>query len=323
MQDIIAGFTNGFGVSVSDVYLVKTDSSGNSLWTKTFGGLSSDMGNFVNQTADSGYIITGVTTTFGAGGWDVYLIKTDSDGNPLWTKTFGGTVNEGGNSVQQTMDGGYVILGYTNSFGAGSQDAFLIRTDSSGNLLWTKTFGGTGYDNGLSVQQTNDGGYIITSSTPSFGTPANVYLVKTDILGNSGCNEGSTSTIVTIPAPQVTSPVTIVTSPLTIVTTPTTIVGSGGTVTTLCTTVGIQSEITNPKSEISLSPNPFSNKLTITTKTNEPLEITLFDITSRKLLQQQFTNSTSINTSHLSKGIYIYELHNKNGFIKKGKVVKD
>jgi OOP family OmpA-OmpF porin len=86
-------------------------------------------------------------------------------------------------------------------------------------------------------------------------------------------------------------------------------------------TVGIN-EIKN-NDELILFPNPFSDKLTITSKTNQPLEITLFDITSQKLIQQQFTNSTTINTSHLSKGIYIYELRTKNGVIKKGKVVKD
>jgi hypothetical protein len=88
-----------------------------------------------------------------------------------------------------------------------------------------------------------------------------------------------------------------------------------------CLTVGIMENINS--TYISISPNPFSDKLTIASKTNQPLEITLFDITSRKLLQQQFTNAISLNTSQLSKGIYIYELRTKNGVIKKGKVVKD
>lgn len=182
---IIAGSTSSFGALYeSDVYLIKTDSSGNEEWEKTFGGSEDEAGWSVQQTTDGGYIITGCTDS--TANWlpDVYLVKTDSSGNEEWEKTFGGTDQDYGYSVQQTSDNGYVISGKTESMGAGYEDVYLIKTDSSGNLAWEKTFGGTGWEAGNSVQQTTDAGYIIAGYTAPPETGGDVYLVKTDSNGN-------------------------------------------------------------------------------------------------------------------------------------------
>jgi hypothetical protein len=176
---IITGHTYSFGAGGYDVYLIKTNSSGDTLWTKTYGGANNDYGYSVQQTSDGGYIIAGHTGSFGAGGDNVYLIKADSSGDTLWTKTYGGTGGDHGSSVQQTSDGGYIIAGGTYSFGAGNADVYLIKADSSGDTLWTKTYGGTSSDFGRSVQQISDGEYIIAGETGSFGAgSSDVYLIK-------------------------------------------------------------------------------------------------------------------------------------------------
>jgi hypothetical protein len=181
---IVAGYTFSYGAGGSDFYLIKTDATGNELWSQTFGGNSSDDGYSVQQTSDGGYIITGVTFSYGAGGLDVYLVKTDTNGNELWNQTYGGSSDDRGWSVQQTSDGGYIIAGNTNSYGAGGDDVYLIKIDATGNELWSQTFGGSSADRGYSVQQTSDGGYIITGDTWSYGAGgSDVYIIRTDASG--------------------------------------------------------------------------------------------------------------------------------------------
>jgi hypothetical protein len=182
---IITGRTSSFGTGASDVYLIKTDANGNPIWDRTFGGSNYECGYSVQQTSDSGYIIAGYTDSFGAGNNDVYLIKTDSTGNPTWERTIGGAEADEGFCVQKTSDGGYTITGRTQSFGLGYWDVYLIKTDSNGNQIWERTLGGAYWDEGHCVQQTSDGGYIIAGVTSSFGPPdPNLYLIKVDENGN-------------------------------------------------------------------------------------------------------------------------------------------
>jgi len=189
---VIAGRTASFGAGDFDAYLIRTDASGDTLWTRTYGGTDYDEGCSVQPTADGGYIVTGYTGSYGAGHGDVYLVKTNSSGDTLWTRTYGGTLEDNGLSVLQTSDSGYIISGHAASFGAGYYDVYLIKTDASGNKLWTRTYGGTNFDGGCSVQRTADGGYVIAGRTESFGAGDNdVFLIKTDSLGNVGAVEES------------------------------------------------------------------------------------------------------------------------------------
>jgi len=182
---IIAGYTYCYGAGF-DILLIKTDENGDSLWTRTFGGGLDDEANSAQQTFDGGYIIAGETKSYGSGGYDFWLIKTDENGNEIWNETFGGSGSEQAKSVQQTSDGGFVIAGYTTSYGAGLSDVWLIKTDENGNEIWNSTFGGSDYENARSVQQTTNGGYIITGYTKSYGEgEADFWLIKTNANGDS------------------------------------------------------------------------------------------------------------------------------------------
>jgi len=181
----IAGVTLSFGAGEPDVYVVKLDANGNLQWTRTIGGKKEDIGASLIQTSDGGYAIAGVTQSFGAGKWDVYVVKLDANGNLQWTRTIGGPGDEIGFSLIQTSDGGYAIAGYTESFGAGEKDVYVVKLDAKGNLQWTKTIGGPAVEDGGSLIQTSDGGYAIAGSTTSFGAGyTDVYVVKLNANGN-------------------------------------------------------------------------------------------------------------------------------------------
>jgi hypothetical protein len=174
-----------FGAGLKDVWLIRTGATGDTVWTRTFGGANNDKAYSVVQTADGGYIILGATYSFSAGSSDAWLIKTDANGDTTWVRTYGGADYDRGNSVAQTTDGGYIIAGETESFGAGEDDVWLIKTDASGDTVWTHTYGGTARDLGYSVTQTTDDGYIVAGRTSSSGAGCDVLLIKTDKYGDT------------------------------------------------------------------------------------------------------------------------------------------
>ncbi|MCJ7423483.1 hypothetical protein MUP01_04340, partial [Candidatus Bathyarchaeota archaeon] len=144
----LAGRTASFTGSPSnfDFWLVKTDASGNEQWSKTYGGWLFEAVLALVQTTDGGYALAGETSSFGAGNGDFWLVKTDASGNEQWNKSYGGTNYDQPCALVQTGDGGYALAGGTDSFGAGSRDFWLVKTDSVGNAQWNRTYGGTDYD---------------------------------------------------------------------------------------------------------------------------------------------------------------------------------
>jgi len=181
---IVAGHTKSFGVG-GDAYVLKLNSDGNLAWQKTFGGNGDDVVYSVQETTDDGYIVAGYTNSFGAGGYDIYILKLNSNGTVIWQKTFGGGLDDKAYSIQQTTDGGYIVAGYTNSFGSGSYDVYILKLNSDGSLAWQKTFGGNNEDYAYSIQQTTDGGYIVAGYTRSLGAGKyDVYVLKLNSDGN-------------------------------------------------------------------------------------------------------------------------------------------
>jgi hypothetical protein len=152
---------------------------------KAIGGPASEEDSSLIQTSDGGYAIAGITTSFGVGEANVYVVKLDANGNLQWTKTIGGKGWDMGFSLIQTSDGGYAIAGFTPSFGAGGGDVYVVKLNANGNLQWTKTIGGENWEVGHSLIQTSDGGYAIAGFTSSFGAGEDdVYVVKLDANGN-------------------------------------------------------------------------------------------------------------------------------------------
>jgi hypothetical protein len=176
---IIVGWTtSAFGMRV---YLVKTDFTGKELWSKMFGGEGDSRGISVQETPDRGYIIAGETNSSSIYE-QVYLIKTDFNGKEIWSKIFGADGDKFGDTVQQTTDGGFIVVGSTNAYDPGLQ-VFLLKTDSAGNKFWDKAFRDSAFSFGYFVQQTSDGGYIISGSTLPDNSNRQIYLLKTDSTG--------------------------------------------------------------------------------------------------------------------------------------------
>jgi hypothetical protein len=150
-------------------------------WRKTFGGTLRDIGSSLIQTTDGGFALVGETFSYGAGETDMWLVKTDANGEHKWDATFGGTEYDDGLSLVQTVDSGFVLVGTTESYGTGETDMWLVKTDANGEHEWNTTFGGTEYDDGLSLIQTTDGGFAKIGSTKSYGAGyADMWLIKTN-----------------------------------------------------------------------------------------------------------------------------------------------
>jgi uncharacterized delta-60 repeat protein len=186
---IVAGYTRSFGqrkINEMDMWVLKLDANGNIQWQKTYGGSDDDKAYSIQQTSDGGYIVAGSTRSFGAGYNDVWVLKLDANGNIQWQKAYGGGGIDYARSIKQTSDGGYIVAGYTYSFGL-SGSVWVLKLDANGNVQWQKAYGGDWHDEAYSIQQTSDGGYIVAGHTESFGLVMGggyAWVLKLDANGN-------------------------------------------------------------------------------------------------------------------------------------------
>jgi len=187
---IAVGWTDSFGSGGYDGYLLKLDGSGNLKWQKTFGGNQDDWFNYTRQTSDDGYIAVGWTYSYGQGLADVYVVKLDANGELTWEETYGGDGFDEGYCIEQTADGGFVIVGESNSFVSGPVDVYVLKLDADGNLEWQKTYrsdgsdGSDGSDEAFCIRKTSDGGYIIAGRSDSQNTGMyDAYILKLDANG--------------------------------------------------------------------------------------------------------------------------------------------
>jgi len=182
---IVTGYTESFGAGDPDFWILKLQSNGDVTWQKTYGDSDWDISNAIIETSDISYIVVGMTQSFGAGGFDVWILNLDQNGNILWQRTYGGSSSDWAYSVQQTSDGEYIIGGYTSSFGIGKIDLWILKITDTGNISWQKTYGGSEDDFISSVQQSSDEGYIVTGYTKSFGAEASdIWVLKLESNGD-------------------------------------------------------------------------------------------------------------------------------------------
>lgn len=180
---IVAGSSQG--ASAPEIWVLKLNPDGTAAWNTRYGGQYGSWPYSIQQTSDGGYIVAGTTLSYGKGSYDVWVLKLDESGTVVWQKTYGDTGDDRAYSVQQTSDGGYIVAGRTNSFGASGGDAWILKLDPNGNVVWQNTYGGTGGDEADTIQQTTDGGYIVAGQTLSFGVGQNdAWILKLDANGN-------------------------------------------------------------------------------------------------------------------------------------------
>jgi hypothetical protein len=185
----LVGWTDSFGDGRLDVLLIKTDSHGSEEWNRTFGWSGDDWAWSALQADDGGYVIAGETDSYGSGRQDVWIIKTDRMGMKQWDRTFGGTLDDGANSISKTQDGGYIIAGWTESYGKGGRDLWIVKIDSNGSREWSNVFGGPADESAKDIMQTTDGGYIVAGDAQPVGEGGkDFWLVKLDSRGEMEWN---------------------------------------------------------------------------------------------------------------------------------------
>ncbi len=175
----MAGETYSYGAGNFDFWVIKFTETGIIRWQKTYGGSATDNAYVVQQTGDGGYIVGGHTVSYGAGSYDIWLLKLNYAGMIEWQKTYGGSGADFFSSLQETLEYGFIIVGSTNSF-SNSTDAWIFKINSNGAMEWQYVYSGIGSE----VSQTDDYGYVVAGTTNSFGAGnTDLWVLKLDERG--------------------------------------------------------------------------------------------------------------------------------------------
>jgi hypothetical protein len=327
---ILAGYTSSFGISphgnVNDFYVLKTNATGTLTWSKTYGQDGDDWAYGVIQTQDGGYAITGHTNVDSTVAYsDLYLIKTDANGDTLFTKSFGGPNYEKGLSIIETNGGGLAIGGSTYSFGNGSSDVYLLKTNANGGFIFNSTFGVPGNDFAYTISQTSDKGYFLSGyTTNTVVSNSSFYIIKTDSLGKDSCDQ-------TTPTPTIHSGVAIVGSPATVVGSPATIkannthtsISYGVTVFDPCPqTTSIKNA--NKQAAFTIYPNPSSGNITIRTgDLKENTQVIIYNQLGQIVLTKQINSAFTNLNLDVNAGVYQVRILNGNGLVYQTKIIKE
>jgi hypothetical protein len=313
---VAVGYSFSFGAISAEVYLLKMTSAGSIEWERTYGGPMNDYGYSVRQCTDGGYVVGGSTGSFGAGLDDMLILKTDANGILEWAKTYGGDQREVGYGIEQTADLGFIVGGYTRSFGAGEDDIYLIKTDSIGDTLWTRTFGSVDDDFCRSMKLTPEGGVVLAGHTYGFDVGgSDVFLVKTDDDGMTDCHWYNTATIsedVSFTSNSVSS--TIGTGAK--IAHPESISGfTASDVGNACDfKVGVKD--IDQQGEILVYPNPANSILNIQLSAYllDPVAYEILDIQGRVVTSGFITNGAEqVNLIPFSQGLYVLKLKSHSG----------
>jgi hypothetical protein len=304
---IIGGEARG-AVNIGKPFLIKTDSSGIIQWFKTYSLNGYNDLTWVEITSDGGFVFTGTRNSYSQDSSKVFVVKTDSLGNPFWAKIYDNIDAISANKIIETSNGDFLITGSWLDSTHTNNDVLALKSDDTGNLLWAKRYGGTKYDYGTSLLDLPGIGHIIVGyyGTPN-GTYPEIYLIQTDLSGNSGCNENSltinsnnlTVQLDTINFTQYHLPYTL--SSLTFNT------GIAIDQTTLCSTVGSNDfEFENAGN---LFPNPANNFVEIAIPDNfKNCQVSIVNNLGNEIYRSILIPGAKINTSGMAEGIYYFRV---------------
>ena len=184
---IVAGSTSSFGMGNSDIYLLKINTGGDTLWTKSYGRTDYDHVNAITPTPDGNFIVVGGIFSSGTGYNDIFILKVKPNGDTLWTKTYGGTYDDYANAITPTPDGNFIVAGSTSSFDRGG--VYLLKITTNGDTLWTKTYGGAfnEYVRAAAIAPTSDGNFIVAGALMivTINNEYYIYLLKITTNGDT------------------------------------------------------------------------------------------------------------------------------------------